>query len=117
MDLAIRDIRLNKYKQQIDINKRILMEKYLELQKNAKENEYLNGVVDDYKKYFNFMIEEKNQQYDALNMISQYLDNINSEIKSTDEVLDEQQQEQKKIMREMSKIKENLDELVSVHQS
>ena len=117
MELAIRDIRLSKHKQQININKRILMEKYLELQKNAKENEYLNGVVDDYKKYFDFIIDEKNKQYDALNVISQYLDNINSEIRSTDEILDEQRQEQKNILREMKKLKENLDELVSVHKS
>ena len=117
MDLAIRDIRLNKYKQQIDINKRVLMEKYLELQRNAKENEYLNGVVDDYKNYFNFIIEEKNKQYDALNIISQYLDNINNEIEATDKILDEERHEQKNILREMRKIKENLDELVSIHQT
>ena len=111
MDLALKDLKLLKYKKQIDENRQILIENYKHLKKNTKANQFLQGVLDDYKKHFDYIIKEKEKQYNTLNMISNYLNKISEEVKMSDTLIHESEIEQGKILNELNKLKLEIDEL------
>ena len=113
MNLALRDKKIDQIHIQIALKKQQLFHKLTAIQQTAEENTLLSSVVDDYKKYFDILIEEKQKQYEALQLLSCYLDNITFTTDLTDSILNESKLDQRHILREMQKVKKNLDELIS----
>lgn len=113
MEVAVRDIKVEHIKCELEHKKKILLKKLVLLNKNVKENSFLEDVVSDYKKYNNFIVKQKKEQLDAFNIILEYLNRITMETELTDVALERAQHDQKTILREMDKIKEELDEMIS----
>ena len=113
MEVAIRDIKIEHIKCELEHKKKNLLKKLILLNKNVKENSFLEDVVGDYKKYNDFIVKQKKEQLDAFNIILEYLDRITMESKLTDVALGRAQHDQKTILREMDKIKDELDEMIS----
>lgn len=114
MTLANRDLMLYKIKQQIQNKKKLLVQKSKSLDKKKKVNHFLENVKEDYKTYYTYIIKEKKQQYEAMNLIKQYLDDLMKVEKMTDHEVKKAKYDQKVILSEIEKIKGELDELTAV---
>ena len=112
MELAIRDQQIFQMKAELENRKKILCVKRKQLQQNSRENSMLNQILADYNKYNDHIVSQKRQQIDYLNTLNEYINNITSHLLVTDHSLKESRMEQREILREISKIKSELDELV-----
>ena len=112
MDLAKRDITIREMQREVADKKRELLSKFKELEKATSENEFLEGVVDDYATYYDYVRQQKSEEYEALRIISEYLDRLSLDVDVTDQLLRQTKEDQKEILREMSKIKREMDQLV-----
>ena len=113
INLEQKDIYFNNIQAQIEQKKHMLLNKRKELEKFKKENEYLEGVRNDYTKYHDYIIQEKQNQMNAMTMLKSYIDDliINGKLTNTD--IDNAKNEQQHILNEVNKIKKDLDNLVS----
>jgi len=112
LPLAERDLHLIQIEQEIMNKKRLLVKKKKDLDKKQKLNQYLDGVKVDYTKYYDYIVGEKKQQYNALMLLKEYM----SDLMKTEHLVDDQlrtaKHDQKDIIREIDKVKVELDELI-----
>lgn len=112
LTLAERDKFLLQIDNEIKNKKELLIKKKRDLDKKNKLNSYLNDVKQNYSKYYHHMLKEKQQQYDALLLLKEYIDDL---IK-TEHLLDDQirtaKYDQKDILKEIDRVKGELDELI-----
>lgn len=113
MDINERNSIISKMKQQIKDKQNYLQERFKELEKNKSENLYLNEVKEDYQKYFNYINTIKNDQLLAFENISNYLDKVGCELKSTDTLLEETKHDQKLVLSEINKLREELNKITT----
>lgn len=112
LDLATRDLYLQKIQYQIMAKRQLLLAKQKMLRKTAKQNHFLNDVQSDYSKYYSFIIKQKEDQIRSMNIIKQYLNDIIVSGKLTNEDIVEAKNEQKYILGEIGHIKGSLDEIM-----
>lgn len=112
LHLAERDLRLQRIEREIMNKKHLLVKKKKELDKKQKLNMYLDSVKDDYNRYYDYIVGEKQQQYSALLLLKEYM----GDLLKTEELVDEQaitaKYDQRNIVKEIDKIKGELDELI-----
>ena len=112
LPLAERDLYLLQIEKEIKHKKGMLVKKKKELNKKHKLNHYLSDVKEDYNKYYDYIVGEKQQQYNALLLLKEYM----SDLMKTEQLVDEQlrtaKHDQKDIIKEIEKVKVELDELI-----
>lgn len=113
MDINDRNLMIIKMKEQIKERQKYLQERFKQLEKNKSENLYLNEVKDDYQKYFNYINTIKEDQLKAFENISTYLDKVGCELKTTDTLLEETKYDQKQLLHEINKLREELNKITS----
>lgn len=113
MNIALRDHKIYQMKTELENRKKLLCAKKKMLEKNSRENDFLKDVLDDYNKYNSYIIKQKEQQIMHLHMLNQYIENITEDLQLTDSQLENSKQEQREIMREISKLKTEMDELIN----
>jgi sensor histidine kinase YesM len=90
----------------------LLLKKKKDLDEKQNLNHFLSGVSKDYLKYYNYILNEKQEQYKMLIMLKEYLNNL---IK-TENLVDEQRRtanhDYKNIIQEIGKVKSELDDLI-----
>jgi len=111
--LGQRDLHLLQIQQEIKNKKNLLVRKKKELDTKQQLNEYLNGVKEDYSKYYDFILNEKRQQHSALMLLKEYVDDLIHTENLVDEQLRTAKHDQKDIINEIDKVKAELDEIVS----
>ncbi len=116
LTLAERDLYLVHIDTLMDEKRKMLLEKQKTLQQTAKENEYLEMVRNDYKKYYNHIVKQKEDQINAMNYLKQYIDEIMVNGKLTDVDLENAKMEQDELIQEMADIKSKMDEITQVQQ-
>ena len=116
LTLAERDLYLVHIDTLMDEKRKMLLEKQKTLQQTAKENEYLEMVRNDYRKYYNHIVKQKEDQINAMNYLKQYIDEIMVNGKLTDMDLENAKMEQDELIQEMDNIKGKLDEITEVQQ-
>ena len=114
LSLSERDLLLMKIKDQIDNKKNLLIRKSKALEKKQKVNHFLENVKGDYEKYYNYIVNEKKQQYYAMSLVKQYLDDLIKIEKLTDSEIKKAKYDQKVILNELDKIKHELDEIIEL---
>jgi hypothetical protein len=112
LTLGDRDSYLLQIQSEIKNKKILLINKKKNLEKKEKLNDFLSDVKNDYNKYYDFILKEKQQQYDALNLLKEYMEDLVHTDNLVDEQLRTAKHEQKEIMSEIDKVKSELDELV-----
>lgn len=112
LTLAQRDIFLFEIEQQIKNKKKMILNKRKELEKKEKINNFLGNVKNDYQKYFNYILKEKQQQYYAMELLNKYVDDLIKTNKLAENDLEKAKGDQHEILSEIGKIKKELDELV-----
>ena len=114
LTLAERDLYLVHIDTLMDEKRKMLLEKQKTLQQTAKENEYLEMVRNDYRKYYNHIVKQKEDQINAMNYLNQYIDEIIVDGKLTDVDLENAKMEQDELIQEMANIKGKLDEIIEL---
>ena len=112
LPLAERDLHLLQIEKEIKNKKGLLVKKKKELDKKYKLNHYLSDVKDDYNKYYDYIIGEKKQQYNALLLLKEYTEDLIKTEQLVDEQLRTAKHDQKDIVSEIDKVKAELDELI-----
>jgi len=112
LTIGERDLYLLQIETEIKNKKQLLVKKKRDLDKKQNLNHFLNGVTQDYQKYYNYILNEKQQQYKMLMILKEYLNDL---IK-TEHLIDEHRRtakhDQKHIIREIDKVKGELDDLI-----
>jgi hypothetical protein len=105
---------LRNLEDQINKKKQIMFSKRRFLDETKKDNEYLEGVRKDYEKYRQYIARSKKQELDAMIMLKSYVDDIilNGNLINAD--LNNAKLEKARIMKEINKIKQALDEIVAL---
>ena len=112
LPLAERDLHLLQVEREIRNKKNLLVKKKKDLDKKHKLNKYLDVVKDDYSRYYDFIVQEKKQQYDALLLLKEYMGDLIATENLVDEQLRTAKYDQKDIIGEIDKVKAELDELI-----
>jgi hypothetical protein len=112
MELAIRDRKIFQMKAELNNRKRLLCAKRKQLMMNTKENILLEDVLEDYEKYNKHFINENEKKIIFLQMLHGYIEKITKELKLTDNKLKESKNDQRDIMKEMTFLKNEIDDLV-----
>lgn len=110
--LATRDKHLDKIKDMIHQKKMLIVSKTKDLSKKEKLNEFLTEVKGDYMKYYNHIVNEKQQQYKALSLLKEYVGDLMQTEKMVDSQLRSANHDHKDIIQEIDKVKYELDELI-----
>ncbi len=112
--LADRDLFLMQIQAQIAAKRKYLIEKQKLIKEESKKNEFLEVVKNDYKKYYDYIVKQKQREMESLNILNQYLKDIgqstnlsNTEIKNT-------KKEQKNILDEIDNIKKEIDSMIDI---
>jgi len=112
MNVGDRDNYLNQIEQQIQMKRRLLLEKRKYLEENAKENHFLENVRNDYKKYHDFILKQKQDQVKSMQFLNQYIDDLMVSGKLTEQDIVNSKREKQEIRSEVDKIKKDLDGLI-----
>jgi hypothetical protein len=112
MNVAERDNYLNQIEQQIKMKRQLLLEKRKYLEENVKENNFLENVRNDYKKYHDFILKQKEDQIKSMQFLNQYIDDLMVSGKLTEHDIVNSKREKQEIMSEVDKIKKDLDGLM-----
>lgn len=112
LPLAERDLHLLQIEKEITNKKKLLVKKKKDLDKKHKLNQYLSGVKDDYSKYYDYILNEKQQQYSALKLLKEYMDDLIKTEHLVNDQIRTAKYDQKDIIHEIDKVKAELDELI-----
>ena len=113
MDLARRDMSVEDMRIEVINRKKMLLDKFKELKNTSSTNKFLKGISNDYKHYFDFIKAQKRKQYEALCMLSNYIEKISMDTELTEQLLRESKSDQKQILSQMRRVKGELDELIT----
>ena len=116
MDLATRDQVIELLQSEINKTQDTVLD-YLEEAKNVQnENEFLEGVTNDYKRYHNYILAEKERERKQLETLIGYLDKVLQEAGLSAEMANRARFQQNQILGEMDKIKGELDRITGEQQ-
>ena len=113
IQLAKRDTYLSQIEQEIRNKKGLLIKKKKELDKKTIINEFLGEVSSDYNKYYDYILSEKQKQYNALQLLREYMNDLIKTENLVDDQLRSAKHEQRTILDEIDNVKKELDELVT----
>ena len=97
--------------QLIDEKRNMLLEKQKHLQKEARQNEFLEMVKRDYAKYNDYIVQQKREQIQAFEILKKYVDDLNATNKLSKYNMMDAKVEQQKIMAEIESIRKGLAEI------
>lgn len=110
--IAQRDMYLSQIQEEIRGKKQLLIKKRKELDKKQQMNHFLGDVKSDYAKYYEYIVQEKQQQYDAMMLLKEYLNDLVKTEKLVNNQLTTVKYDQKEILSEIDRLKIELDELI-----
>ena len=107
-----KDLLLLQIQHQIHAKRDFLLQKQKYLNKMEQQNNFLREVKNDYAKYYNYILKQKQEQMEALDMLKQYVHDLTVSGSLSKQNIKDAKLEQKRILREMKNIKKDLDVLV-----
>jgi hypothetical protein len=111
MDLAKRDKIIDLLQSEINKTQSSVMEYLEDANKVQKENEFLESVTNDYKRYHNHILKEKERERNQMTILINYLDKILQEAGLSAQMANRARFQQNQILGEMEKVKNELDNL------
>jgi len=98
----------------IDEKRNSLFEKQQKIHLLSKQNQFLEDIRDDYSKYHNYIVQQKQDQISAMNILNQYVNDLTVSGNLSKNNIKDARFEQQKILEEMESIKTKLDALVNL---
>lgn len=111
-DMNNKDTQLMKIEEIIDAKRNMLINKQKRLRFMSKQNAFLDAVREDYDKYNNYIVQQKNEQMKALSVLNSYINDLNRSTKLTKQNMVDSKEEQRKIVNEIKSIQYNLDKMM-----
>jgi hypothetical protein len=112
MDLASKDEKFIKIQQLIDLKRKMLLEKQIKYKKISKHNRFLEEIKNDYSNYSNYIMKQKQEQIQALNLLKNYVNDLSISGNLSKQNIKDSKYEQKKILNEINLIKTNLSQII-----
>jgi hypothetical protein len=112
MDLATKDQQFIQLQHLIDSKRKLLLEKQIKYKKILKQNHFLEEIKNDYSTYSNYIMKQKQEQIQALEILQNYVRDLSVSGKLSKQNVKDAKYEQKKIVKELKSIKHNLDEVI-----
>tara|TARA_B100001769_G_scaffold274838_1_gene274386 strand:- start:22 stop:378 length:357 start_codon:yes stop_codon:yes gene_type:complete len=112
IDLANRDKMIQHLREEAIVQEKNLMSRYKSLKHVSSENKFLEGVVDDYKSYYKRIRNQKEEQYEALRVLFDYIEKISEENIVANNLLCEIQHDQRRIIREMKQVSNEIENIL-----
>lgn len=104
MDVASRDLQINKLKEVILNRTNLLLHNSSEINKNINKNGMFKDIADEYKAYLSEHLREKEELF----KLSNYIDSLAKDNINNEKVLAELKQEQRRIFREIKNIENKM---------
>ena len=114
MDTALEDKRIIELAERKKEKNAELKNYFLNVKKRSSSNEYLREVVDDYRQFYKSLLQHKQDQETALCVISDYLNNLHHHENQTNNQIEEDKIEQKRLQKELDHIKDEIAELIEI---
>jgi hypothetical protein len=89
-----------------------LLDKQKKIKIISKQNEYFDGIKNDYLTYYNYIVQQKQEQIGALNLLDNYIKDLSLTGELTDQNIQDSKFEQKRILSEINSIKKGLDNII-----
>jgi uncharacterized membrane-anchored protein YhcB (DUF1043 family) len=112
MDLAVKDDEFNHLQRKIKEKRDFLKNKQKKIKKISKTNEFLEGVNEDYAKYYSYILKQENEKMGALSTLRNYVRDLSASGALSEQNMIDAKEEQKKIMNEMKLIKKKIDDII-----
>ena len=112
MNLATKDQQFIELQQLIELKRKMLLEKQKKYKKISKQNHFLEEIKNDYSNYSNYIMKQKQEQIQALEILQNYVQDLSVSGNLSKQNVKDAKYEQKKIIRELKSIKHNLDEVI-----
>ena len=109
--IATRDLKLLQIDEEIKNKKHMIIKKKKELDKRKTDNNYLETIFGDYNQFHVYAIEQKQKEYRAMNLLKEYIADLVKTEKLLDNQLRTAKYDQKEVMTEIAKIKEDIIDL------
>lgn len=111
MDLAQRDKFIQQMQCEIDNTQDTIMEYLRDAENVQKDNEFLESVTNDYKRYHEYILQQKKEQREHIEMLSSYLDKNLDQANLSLEMAKRARWQQNQILGELEKVKTELDKI------
>ena len=73
INLEERDQQLLQIENIIELKRKMLLDKQKKLKHVSKQNQFLEHIKDDYNNYYGYIIQQKREQMDALDLLNKYI--------------------------------------------
>jgi len=113
IDLKRKDEELLQIEKLIEEKQQLLLENYKNMYINSQQNAVLENIKEDYEKYYNYIIEEKNEQLKAFYILNTYVENLEKYKKYSKHNAEDMRHQQMNIINEINIIKQNLHDIIS----
>jgi hypothetical protein len=113
MSLADRDKYLVQIEEQIQAKRNLLLGKRKFLESTLKQNTFLDGVKNDYDKYYGYIAKKREEELRAMGILKQYTEELMVSTKMTESDIKRTKEDQRLILDEMTKIKSELDKIIA----
>ena len=95
--------------EEINARRRMLLKKQKRIKEIQKQNNFLENIKEDYEKYNNFIMKQKQDQIDAFSLLNKYIEDLKVSGELSKENIKDSNEEQKKILNEINDIKKKLE--------
>jgi hypothetical protein len=112
IDLASKDQQFIQLQKLIDLKRKMLLDKQIKYKKISKQNHFLEEIKNDYSNYSNYIMKQKQEQIQALEILHNYVKDLTISGNLSKQNIKDAKYEQKKIIKELKSIKNNLDGVI-----
>ena len=106
--LVKRDEQLLNIDSLIEAKRRMLLDKQKKIRFISKQNKFLDAVKHDYAKYYGYIIKQKRDQIEALDLLNNYIHDLTVSGKLSRHNIEDAKHEQYKILNELKNIQKGL---------
>jgi hypothetical protein len=110
--LAEKDIALSEIKKEHVRQNDLLGKQYKNIKVNSIENPNLKEVLDGFVKHYASEKKEREQQYDALEHLMNYIEDLNDNKELSPSLINECNNDKHLLIREMQKIRNDIDRII-----
>ena len=113
MPLVKRDEKLLQIEELINAKRKMLLDKQKKIRFISKQNKFLDAVKDDYAKYYGYIVKQKREQIEALDLLNNYINDLTVSGKLSKNNVEDAKHEQSKILNELKNIQKGLDGIIN----
>ncbi len=113
MPLVKRDEQLLQIEELINAKRKMLLDKQKKIRFISKQNKFLDAVKDDYAKYYGYIVKQKREQIEALDLLNNYISDLTVSGKLSKNNVEDAKHEQYKILNELKNIQKGLDGIIN----